>query len=701
MQVLERQSSVTEAAAGRSSPERGEFLSLLVLFVSFRVLAVLFFKPGGEVYSGGHDFRFYLEMAELSLEGYYPYLDFWVEYPPLFPLALVVLYRVSLLLPSWPSPILWFQVSVSLFLVLFEAGNLCLVYLIAKRLHGPRGGIRAAWVYSALFLPLYSLTNWFDAMPLFFLLLAVQLALSRHPLASGAAVGLGFMTKLIPAVAGPASFLAWRTWRERLAYVAGAAGAVLLVSVPLLLANATMFIASFRSMMSRGSWLTPWALLEGYFDVGYMPTFAARFSAANADWQIHSQTLPWPLLYGCMLGLGLFVFTRRLRWAEPRVLVAASALTLHILLLFSKGFSPQFLLYVLAFVVVLLPGKRGIVYILALTFNSFVEWPVAGVYFRDARWLWWAVILMRTLLLALLAVEYSALLFPRLAAGWRRVERMAFVPATAVLLALGLGGAVTLASAYAAGGDLAPVAATIASGADSTHAIVATSSEAFYGLKARLPNERFVPLRAETLRDEHLLAEHLSRVTSGTDEAWLVVDHAHGDAAEREAVVRWFDGWGSRASEVWLGGYQVLNYVSYAREGMLAHGVAASFGRELRLEGWEASAGNLVPGERLRLLLAWRVVSTPGSDYKVFVHLVDGTGAPVAQVDRALSKGGRTASQLAIGELVREAYDLLVPSDLPPGAYRIVVGLYDPESGARLPLAGGGDGLPLGEWSYR
>jgi hypothetical protein len=77
---------------------------------------------------------------------------------------------------------------------------------------------------------------------------------------------------------------------------------------------------------------------------------------------------------------------------------------------------------------------------------------------------------------------------------------------------------------------------------------------------------------------------------------------------------------------------------------------------------------------------------------KVFVHLLDGAGALVAQDDRALQlTGAETGSGLA-------AYGLRLPAELAPGDYRLVGGLYDPGApGApRILTAAGEDHVELG-----
>jgi hypothetical protein len=42
-----------------------------------------------------------------------------------------------------------------------------------------------------------------------------------------------------------------------------------------------------------------------------------------------------------------------------------------------------------------------------------------------------------------------------------------------------------------------------------------------------------------------------------------------------------------------------------------------------------------------------------------------------------------------------------LPPDLPAGSYSLLVGWYDPESGARLPLASGEDALTLAQITVR
>ncbi len=90
--------------------------------------------------------------------------------------------------------------------------------------------------------------------------------------------------------------------------------------------------------------------------------------------------------------------------------------------------------------------------------------------------------------------------------------------------------------------------------------------------------------------------------------------------------------------------------------------------------------------------LAWRSVTTTEVDYTVFIHLIGPDGGQAAGAD-AQPRGGRYPTSFwRPGEVVLDRHTL--PADLPPGRYRVEVGLYDLATMARLPITGGDAALP-------
>ena len=99
---------------------------VIVTFVAFRLMVLLLMKPGGYIGTLS-DFDIYRLMASYASQDFYPSVDYWMEYPPLFPWVLVAIYRLSLLLPIWREPGLWFNTLLSTVLLLAETANLILM----------------------------------------------------------------------------------------------------------------------------------------------------------------------------------------------------------------------------------------------------------------------------------------------------------------------------------------------------------------------------------------------------------------------------------------------------------------------------------------------------------------------------------------------------------------------------------------------
>jgi 4-amino-4-deoxy-L-arabinose transferase-like glycosyltransferase len=98
----------------------------------------------------------------------------------------------------------------------------------------------------------------------------------------------------------------------------------------------------------------------------------------------------------------------------------------------------------------------------------------------------------------------------------------------------------------------------------------------------------------------------------------------------------------------------------------------------------------LVSGNDLQVGLQWRAAGRVNRDYTVFVHLLDGAGALVAQNDSQPGGGGFPTSLLPVGVTVDDAH-VLPAGALAPGDYQIEVGVYDASSGSRLRLQGSGE----------
>lgn len=452
--------------------EHREFLLVLVTATALRAMAVLVFRPGG--YLGDmSDFSFYRLLVDFTNQGYYPLVHFWMEYPPVVPWLLVGVYRLSLLIPPAGEPGTWFYLLLSLVLVVADAGNLAVLYAIGRRLSGPARALRLAWVYAVLVVPILTPFGWFDGLALLFLLLAVLWTLTRRPLAAGAAAGVGFMTKLVPIAALPATLMHLDRPAQRLRAILGAAIAMLGLAAPFLVLGPAYFVQSLKSPVLRSTWETVWALIDGYYSYGVAGGWN-RFDPAMAGGAQHPTRLPWLAITLGFIVFYLVLFVLALRHnrrgagasrnglpgydhRESRSdsgaddstwrAVALTALTQNLLTLYFKGYSPQFLVMLLPFILLLIPGWRAVVYVLLLSAINLVEYPIYFLLLPDAHWLLAGTVLLRTLIVVVLSLEYAGQVF-----GWRIGERAwsrLAVAVTALVIVLGLAACIPGYRAYA------------------------------------------------------------------------------------------------------------------------------------------------------------------------------------------------------------------------------------------------------------
>jgi asparagine N-glycosylation enzyme membrane subunit Stt3 len=118
------------------------------------------------------------------------------------------------------------------------------------------------------------------------------------------------------------------------------------------------------------------------------------------------------------------------------------------------------------------------------------------------------------------------------------------------------------------------------------------------------------------------------------------------------------------------------------------------FGDEVMLVAYERE-GPLRHGATVRLTLEWQGLRPMETDYTVFVHIVDEEGTMRAQRDGMPVAGERPTSSWELAEIVSDEHEMMIPLDGPREGYVVEVGLYDAETGDRLPLTGGATAVIL------
>jgi hypothetical protein len=109
------------------------------------------------------------------------------------------------------------------------------------------------------------------------------------------------------------------------------------------------------------------------------------------------------------------------------------------------------------------------------------------------------------------------------------------------------------------------------------------------------------------------------------------------------------------------------------------HTVNAVLDGQIALLGYDVAASNQRPGEAT-LTLYWQALQALDKDYTVFLHVLGADGKIASQQDSQPLGGQYPTGVWSPGEVVADPYTL----PLPPGEYRLAVGMYDLATMTRL-----------------
>ncbi|RME97858.1 MAG: DUF2029 domain-containing protein [Chloroflexi bacterium] len=379
------------------------FSLILALFASGRLMLLLAFPPENLITYG--DYQHYFNLASLTERGFYPFLHYWYEFPPIFPYLNIAVYTVA------GGALKNYIILLALVLLVVECANLFLLYRLAALLYGRGRAVTTAWIYTALFVPVFFWLGNFDALTTFFVLLGLYALLREKHRLLAAALGVGAMVKVVPVL------LLAPLWRLRglkitLIYAAAIVIIGLLFFGPFLAASPQLTLASMQAQARKSSYQTVWALLDGNYTTGNFGPISDHFEAEKATIPVNNPpVIPTWLTLIPFAALGLFVLTRPRRLADSRLdAVIFTAFTFVLFFLWSQGWSPQWQTFLIPLVLLALPLNRAVMFVLVLGFINFLEWPV--ILSRGMNQLLSLTIAARTLVLLLLAWE----LFQRLKA---------------------------------------------------------------------------------------------------------------------------------------------------------------------------------------------------------------------------------------------------------------------------------------------
>jgi hypothetical protein len=117
----------------------------------------------------------------------------------------------------------------------------------------------------------------------------------------------------------------------------------------------------------------------------------------------------------------------------------------------------------------------------------------------------------------------------------------------------------------------------------------------------------------------------------------------------------------------------------------MTHLLGTNFGNQATLLGYDLDLTNFQVDSPVQLTLYWQAQKGMDTAYRVFVHLLEPTGGIVVQMDREPRAGDAPTTGWLAGEVVKDDIVMKV-SGAATTAHAIAIGLYDPATGARVPV---------------
>jgi hypothetical protein len=338
-------------------------IQLALMFLWARLIMAIS-APLEGLKSYGDYWNFY-QIASLGT----PFKELWVEFPPLFPFISRGIY---LLAGGREHIYIYFFVFT---FSLAQAGSLYLYQVLAERLFPEKEAKIRGLLYGFTLVSLFYGWAYFDSLAVFCMLLSIYLHLENRNLASGFAVGIGGLIKWFPVLILPA-LLRKQTLKQIILVILTVGGVIALVWGGLLLAFPDYSWASLISQGTKGSWESIWALIDGNLTTGNFDPQINRLIPDTAAVSSGSPAVISPLVTLLIFGaMGLIIYLKA-DLKSPGDLVAMMCFTFLIFYLWSPGYSPQWILFLLPLVLSSFSIERSALISISLILISLLEWPV-------------------------------------------------------------------------------------------------------------------------------------------------------------------------------------------------------------------------------------------------------------------------------------------------------------------------------------
>ncbi len=173
-----------------------------------------------------------------------------------------------------------------------------------------------------------------------------------------------------------------------------------------------------------------------------------------------------------------------------------------------------------------------------------------------------------------------------------------------------------------------------------------------------------------------------------TSEQIYAVYWANHQADPTGLIESWLDTQLFKATDQWYGNVRLVSYASPADQQQDFEAVDFQLGEYIELTGYALNTNEITPGDIAQINLQWETTAPLTENYTVFLQILDSANHVVGQRDaRPLME---TTSWPA-GEIIEDTHGVFLEPGTPPGLHRLIMGLYNSQTGQRLPVIENGE----------
>lgn len=363
---------------------------LIVLAVAMKIVAVLLTVGVFHSFIDFWDYSYYYDGLSKLSAGQIPYLDFQFDYPILAWLPLVTAYTFS----SSPQ---MFSFVLELIMLVFDILTIYGIYRIGMLVWVSRTRAFTAGVLYALSLPVaYFTLVRLDPFPVCIMVWAVVVTLERQAFKGYVVSFFGFLVKVFPVILVP-FFVIWNSKGgdfKKEVWSAAKIAPLFIIPFVVLAGSVTERLSGSGVVMAN----TPTYLLHMYlFNILHLPIPIGDLSL---------------FMYALAASALLLLANAFLRAKKnPVILLTTLMLAIFVIVFCSKLHSPQFIMWYLPFLCLLVADDIELIGLLFIVqILAYVEFPLLfGSYYNNAEYLhavysggWWFT-------LAFFTLEYFAI----------------------------------------------------------------------------------------------------------------------------------------------------------------------------------------------------------------------------------------------------------------------------------------------------